>query len=324
MTDLHEAPDATIEFRPDGAPVDPAGTDLIVYDDDPPPAEIPPLSPKLALARGIFLMIFVVCASLLFHVMILSHFQQEASQQRAFSSLRGSLATGTAPTGPLGFDGEQIEIGTPIARMEIDAIGLDQVVVYGTGADELMIGPGHRRDTVFPGQAGTSIVMARRGSYGGPFAAIDSLDASASILITTAQGQYEYQVVGVRREGDPLPGPLPDSGARLTLVTADGPRYVPSGLVQVDADLVGVAAVGQTPAHTIRTLPASEKPLGNDTSTLWALALWIQLATLLSMGALWVGARWGRPQAWLVFTPPLLLVGISVSSELVRVLPNLF
>ena len=63
--------------------------------------------------------------------------------------------------------------------------------------------------------------------------------------------------------------------------------------------------------------------MGSDPSTLWALALWLQALIGLSVGAVWGWHRWGRAQAWVVFLPPLLLVGLMTTSELTRLLPNL-
>ena len=44
---------------------------------------------------------------------------------------------------------------------------------------------------------------------------------------------------------------------------------------------------------------------------------------LIALGAVWAWHRWGRAQAWVVFLPPLMLVGILVSNQAARVLPNL-
>jgi sortase A len=142
-------------------------------------------------------------------------------------------------------------------------------------------------------------------------------------MVTTGQGVFEFQVLGVRRAGDPVPPPLAAGAARLSLVTADGTPFVPSGVVRVDADLVGAAVGGPRPALTADSLPASERPLGTDTSTLWALALWLQALTLVMVGAIWAWHRWGRPQAWIVFTPAVVLVGLGAAGELARLLPNL-
>ena len=63
--------------------------------------------------------------------------------------------------------------------------------------------------------------------------------------------------------------------------------------------------------------------MGADASTLWALAFWLQALIVLTLGAVWAWHRWGRAKAWVVFLPPLLLVGLAASGEAARLMPNL-
>ena len=63
--------------------------------------------------------------------------------------------------------------------------------------------------------------------------------------------------------------------------------------------------------------------MAGDATTLWALALWLQALIALSLGVVWAWHRWGRAQAWVVFLPPMLLVGLSAAGEAARLLPNL-
>lgn len=285
--------------------------------------EIPTLSPGFQLARAALIMVFVVTITLLLQLTLIGGLQQSAAQERKFDEFRSQLATGTAPIGPTDNQNRALAIGAPVAHLEIPEIGLRQVVVEGTTSSALFSGPGHRRDTVLPGQVGASIIMGRAASFGGPFADIDQLVAGDEIVVTTGQGEYEYEVIGVRREGDPVPPPTAVGSSRLVLATADGRPYLPEGVLRVDADLVGDAVVGPGRAYSAATLPASEPFMGADTSTLWALALWIQGLILLSVGAVWAWHRWGHAQSWIVFLPPLFLVGLATSGEVARLLPNL-
>ncbi len=285
--------------------------------------EIPPLSPRLQLARAALVMVFIVSVTMLLQLTVIGRLQQSAAQERKFDEFRSLLATGTAPIGPTDNQNRALAIGAPIAYLEIPEIGVRQVVLEGTTSSALFSGPGHRRDTVLPGQVGSSIVMGRAAAFGGPFADIEQLEAGDEINVTTGQGEYEYVVIGVRREGDPVPAPVAAGSSRLVLATADGRPYLPEGVLRVDADLVGTAAVGPARAFSAATLPSSEQFMGTDTSTLWALALWIQVLIALSLGAVWAWHRWGHAQAWVVFLPPLLLVGLATSSQVARLLPNL-
>jgi LPXTG-site transpeptidase (sortase) family protein len=272
--------------------------------------------------RSILVMLAVLAGAFVLHLTVVSSLQQRAAQGRVFDRFRAELATGIAPIGPTGTDGRELPRGTPVALLDIPAIDLRQVVVEGTDAATLFDGPGHRRDTPLPGQAGTSIVFGRRAAYGGPFARIGQLTPGAVVNVTTGQGVFEYRVVTVRRDGDPLPTPVPQGAARLTLITADGSAYLPAGALRVDAELAEGVVGG--PARTVATgaLPDDEALMSSSPATLWALVLWLQALVLLAVAAVWAWYRWGRPQAWIVFAPPLLLVGIGAAGELARLLPN--
>jgi len=267
-------------------------------------------------------LVFILAESLLVQLLLVSSIQQRATQQKAFERFREDLARGTAPVGPTDASGRELRPGSPVAFLEIPSIGVRQVVMEGTTAGNLFAGPGHRRDTPLPGQRGVSVVLGRRAAFGGPCAHIDRLRAGALIHVTTGQGGFDYRVLGVRRERQQVPAPPSAAGGRLILATAAGRPFMPSGVLRVDAEL---AAAVPGPARLLdsSTLPASEQMMAGDPGTLWALALWLQglLAVLLAATFAW--HRWGRAKAWVVFLPPLVLVGLATSGEAARLLPNL-
>ncbi len=268
-------------------------------------------------------MMFILTITLFMQLVFVGSFQQSSAQDRKFDELRSQLANGIAPIGPTDNQNRVLAIGSPVAYLEIPEIGLRQVVVEGTTPSALFTGPGHRRDTPLPGQIGASVIMGRRAAFGGPFAKIGQLEAGDTVRVTTGQGTFEYAVIGVRREGDEVPPPAPAGTGRLLLATAGGQAFLPNGILRVDAELSEGAVVGPARLVTAAGLPASEKLMGADTSTLWALALWIQALIAMSLAAVWAWHRWGRPQAWIVFFPPLVLVGLATSGEVARLLPNL-
>ncbi|MGE3620001.1 MAG: sortase [Acidimicrobiia bacterium] len=288
-----------------------------------PGVAVPPLAPGLQLVRAVLVAVLVVSATLVIEMLLVSSLQQRSAQQRLFDRFRAELAAGTAPVGPTLVNGDVVKLGAPVAYLEIPAIGVRQVVVEGTAGGQLLDGPGHRRDTPLPGQAGTSIVMGRRASFGGPFAHIDELERGDVIRVTTGQGEVEYRVMGVRHEGDDAPAPPASDEGRLVLVTADGRPFVPSGVLRVDAEIRGQVDPGPAPGAAPATLPAAERIMASDTGTLWSLVLWLQVLIAVSVGAVWAWHRWGRAKAWLVFLPPLVLVGLLASSEAARLMPNL-
>lgn len=284
---------------------------------------VPPLSARLQLVRVVLVTVCVMAVSLLLQMTVVSSLQHSAAQGRAFDDFREQLAEGTAPIGPTDEQNRNLALGTPVAFIEIPSLGLEQVVGEGTTSGVLMDGPGHRRDSPLPGQVGTSIVMGRRAAFGGPFSGIATLQPGDAITVTTGQGVFEYSVIGVRPEGAPVPPPPAANTSRLVLVTAAGRAFVPNGVLRVDAELTGTAVGGAPRTVTAATLPASETIMHGDTSTLWALALWLQALIGLTLAAVWSWHRWGRPQTWVVLAPPLFLVGLAAAGEITRLLPNL-
>lgn len=283
-------------------------------------ADLPPLGPRLHLIRTVLVVVALLAAGLVLHVSLVSSVQQRASQQRLFDEFRAQLAGGTAPIGPTDAFGGPVETGTPVAYLEIPAIGVRQVVVEGTSSATLFSGPGHRRDTPLPGQAGVSVVFGRRTAFGGPFARIDQLDEGDEIRVTTGQGEFRFEVQGVRREGDPLPEAPSAGTGRLLLATADGPPLFPSGVLRVDAEMDDDAGAGPRRSSA---LDGAEQLLASDTSRLLLLALWLEALLLVAGLAVWAWHRWGRAQTWVVFVPGLLLVTINASGHAAELLPNL-
>ena len=285
--------------------------------------DAPPLTPRLQLIRAALVLVLAIAGTLLLQLVLVSSLQQSAAQGRAFDLFREELAKGTAAIGPTDRDGKELAAGTPVAYLEIPRLDVAQVVGEGTSASVLFDGPGHRRDTPLPGQIGTSVVFGRRASFGGPFDEIASLRAGDTIKVTTGQGTFEYKVLGVRLEGDPAPAAPAAGVGRLTLVTAEGRSFLPEGVIRVDAELAQGAVVGAGRLYAASTLPAEDRLMAADTRTLWVLAFWLQALILLSLAAVWAWHRWGHAQAWVVFLPALLLVGLSTSGEVARLLPNL-
>jgi sortase A len=287
------------------------------------PVDVPPLGQRLQLIRAVLVMLLVLSAMLLIQLLLISSRQQSTAQQLSLDGFRAKLAKGTAPIGPVDSQGRQLALGTSVAYLEIPVIGVKQVIAEGTTPSALFNGPGHRRDTPLPGQVGTSVVFGRRAAFGGPFARIGQLTKGDLITVTTGQGVFAFRVLGVRHHGDTVPAPPAKGAGRLVLVTAAGAPFFPDGVVRVDADLEGHAVVGPARILSAPSLPAEEKLMANDGRTLWALALWLQALIALSLAAVWAWHRWGRAQAWVVFLPPLILVGLLTSGEVARLLPNL-
>ncbi|MBM7786453.1 sortase [Tenggerimyces flavus] len=253
------------------------------------------------------------------YLVVIAPVQQDRAQQVLYSTFREQVALATAPIGGM------IPPGAPVAVLEIPGVALREVVVEGTAASDLTSGPGHRRDTPLPGQVGVSILYGRGGTFGGPFGQVPVLRKGDRVTAVTGQGSFEYRVDGVRRTGDPLPQPLADGGARLTLVTAEGEgRFAEISrdeTVYVDATLLDEAV--PSPGGRPNLIPQPERAMQPDPSALVPLVLWLQ-ALAMAMGLfVWARARWGRWQVWMVGAPVILALAWRATEYAAQLLPNL-
>jgi sortase (surface protein transpeptidase) len=198
-------------------------------------------TPRELLTRNIMIVASVVIFGFFANLLVLGHLQHQVHQQQLSNEFREQLALATAPVS----EGDENLIllpnGAPVALLEIPALGIKEVVVEGTDSGTLKMGPGHRRDTVLPGQAGISVIMARAAAYGGPFGNIQSLQPGTEFSVITGQGYHVYSVIGVRYAGDPGPAEPAEGIGRLVLETARGSAYMPGGILRVDAQLVSTS-----------------------------------------------------------------------------------
>jgi sortase A len=94
--------------------------------------------------------------------------------------------------------GRRSEEGDPVARIRAEAIGLETVIVEGTGGTTLRKGPGHYPDTPLPGQSGTVAIAGHRTTYGAPFRRVDDLDVGDPIELELPYGRFVYRVERTR------------------------------------------------------------------------------------------------------------------------------
>jgi sortase A len=255
----------------------------------------------------------------------LSGLYYDRVQVDAYANFRNSLALATAPTGPTNpaDPAQLLALGTPVAVLSIPEIGLTSVVFEGTSGQVLEGGPGHQRDTPLPGQPGVSVIFGRRTAYGGPFSRLASLHRGDYFTVTTGQGVATYKVLDQRRAGDRFPPALAAGQGRLVLVTADGPPLAPSGVLDVDADLMSQPKPAPAMVISPSQLGPSELALGTDSEAWVLVVLWG--AALLAAAALlaWAGRRWGRWQTWIVAVPVVCYLSLSIADQVARLLPNL-
>lgn len=270
-----------------------------------------------------WLLISALALGFVAHVTLVGSLQHSRAQYVLYQELRTSLALATTPLGQLDVDGVLVPNGTPIAYLTIDRIGVAEVIVQGTRSGDLTNGPGHRRDTVMPGQEGTSVILGRQATYGGPFSLIGALDAGDVIEVTTGQGLSRYEVIGVRQEGDLLPQPVGEGEGRLELVTADGIPLAPSGTVYVDAELITEVKETPSPVFTKAVLDPAELAMASDPSAWFGILFWLQWLVASAVALRWVRSRWGMWQTWVIAIPILLALGAATAGATMALLPNL-
>jgi sortase A len=286
---------------------------------EPPSAERPLFLPSAALT-----ILSVLALTFALSISLVGAVKHARDQQTAFATLRGTLANATTPVAQLDEAKNVTQPGTPIAVLDIPQLNLREVVVEGTSSGVLMAGPGHRRDTPFPGQPGTSVIFGRQAAYGAPFRSLGDLVAGNVFSITTGQGRQVFRVVTVRRAGDLEPPVLEAGKSRVTLVTSAGTPWAPDGnLLRVDADLVGNAQQGGSRPMTYAMLPTAEREMQGDQSAWIWILLMSQALVAASLGVTWARYRWGRWQVWLAGGPLLLALGLGLSNFLAELLPNL-
>jgi len=86
------------------------------------------------------------------------------------------------------------EAGDPLGRIRAPAIGLSSVVVAGTGAPSLRLGPGHYPGTPLPGARGTVGIAGHRTTYGAPFRRLNRLARGDRIELRMPYGTFSYEV----------------------------------------------------------------------------------------------------------------------------------
>ncbi len=264
-----------------------------------------------------FIMLAIVCTWVVAQLLVLGGVSQDRAQALLYDDFRQQLAGATAPTGPV------VPAGDPVAVVTAEGIGLEQVVVEGTASGDTLAGPGHLRNTVLPGQAGTSVLMGRSSTYGGPFGDLDELGAGDTITVVGAQGTLDFTVLGVRRAGDPQPQPLAPGAARLTLVTSEGEGRLaalqPRDVLYVDAD----AAKGfPAPAGRPAAVPDSEKALAYDTGAFPLLALALALLLALTLAIVAARQRWSAALVWVIASPIAIALSWATTDVVMRLLPN--
>jgi sortase A len=119
-----------------------------------------------------------------------------------------SLAIGSARA-------EAIE-GSPVARLVIPKIGLDDIVLEGVTDAALNGGPGHLPGSALPGEEGNAVISAHRDRH---FRRLGDLAIGDTISTQTLLDSVSWRIVSRRVVNREAPAIRRESGQVLTLTT---------------------------------------------------------------------------------------------------------
>jgi sortase A len=239
---------------------------------------------------------------------------QETRQQRALlneytTSQREQLLSGKA-----------LAEGKPAGILQIPNLGLKQVVVHGSTASDLLLGPGLMPGTAQPGSLGNAVIAGHRRIAGAPFADLYRLRPGDHVIVTTVHGRFVYQVERVGQARPGAPDPIsPNRHPELTLVTsspslAGGRLYVVAKLLSTP---VSVAIPRSPPSVAERGLQ------GDSSADLPAILLGLLLVIVL-IGTFLAYRRWldNRWAIYLLTTPVAVAAALLWYAQLIRLLPG--
>ncbi|MCL6472340.1 MAG: sortase [Firmicutes bacterium] len=165
--------------------------------------------------------------------------KQAASQRAQASKLRKNqellISLGKLPneesiigsTGKVQTKGQKRKMLAPFPKTKIiiPKIGVNQVVLEGTGPEVLQLGPGHYTGTANPGDRGNVGIAGHRVTFTHPFNRLDELSRGDIIILETVDFIYEYQVdKSVITDPSDTSNLQLTSDPRVTLTTCN-PKY---------------------------------------------------------------------------------------------------
>jgi sortase A len=119
----------------------------------------------------------------------------------------------------------RLDRGDPLGRIRIPTIGLDRIIVSGTGRSELARGPGHYDETPLPGLGGTAGIAGHRTTFGAPFRRLNALARGDSVVLELPYGTFRYVVFAHEVVSKDDWTVLRDRGFETLVLTACHPLY---------------------------------------------------------------------------------------------------
>lgn len=141
--------------------------------------------------------------------------------------------------------------GGAIARIQIPKLGVDSIVVAGTGREPLRKGPGAWEHGSLPGAPGNATISGHRTTYGAEFNRVDELVPGDEIIVTTLAGETVYRV----RDNEivePTDVAVTDQrGANELTLTTCHPKFSAAERLIVYADMVSGPFVEAEPPAAV-------------------------------------------------------------------------
>ena len=111
-----------------------------------------------------------------------------------------------------------------LTRVSIPKISLDAIVIEGVSRKQLSVGPGHMKDTAFPGAAGNAVITGHRDTF---FRHIYELQKGDDILVRRNGQLFKYQVTGKKIvKPDDVSVLRQTTDPQLTLITCYPTYYI--------------------------------------------------------------------------------------------------
>jgi sortase A len=115
-----------------------------------------------------------------------------------------------------------VKHGSPVARLRIPKIGLDEIVLEGIDDEAMNGGPGHYPGSPLPGKAGNSIISAHRDRH---FRNLGRLAVGDTVVTESGNTTTRWVIVKRTVVDKDRPALFPAKTATLTLTTCWPIRY---------------------------------------------------------------------------------------------------
>jgi sortase A len=141
---------------------------------------------------------------------------EEARARTVIALARRRIVTGVT-------NGAAVAPGSPVARLQIPRLGLDEIVLEGVDGNSLNAGPGHLPGSAFPGEQGNAVISAHRDRH---FARLGAIQVGDTIVTESGADEEHWVVISKRVIDADAPALFRSGDATLTLTTCWPIRYL--------------------------------------------------------------------------------------------------